>query len=180
MRNIFERIIAFFRNLFGGTKQEPVVPTQPQPPVLTPPTPPTPPKEPTGDLEEPATSTSPVIGTFLWKPDSDTHPKGVVISISSDTLRAQDVRITFTNKNGRKMSIKNTYNAGGHLRANRLAGYKYGRFNFKPGGFPKDYEKGAPITVTFTAIIDGIEVPCKVVGRNQIVIKDVHKRLDLQ
>jgi hypothetical protein len=131
-------------------------------------------------LEEPEKSTIPVITSFLWKPDSDTFPKGVVVSVSSDTLRARDVRIKFVDKNGKNIKIKTTFNEGGHLRGNRLPNHKFGRFNFKPGGFPKDFENKAPISVSFTAFIDGIEVPCKVMGKDFIVVKDVHSRLELR
>jgi len=140
----------------------------PVPPVLTP-----------SEEEEPAVSDPyGFITSFLWKPESDTTPKGIVISVSSDTLRAEDVRVTLKDSFGKIIKANDKYNMGGLLRGNKLPGHKYGRFNFKPGGSAESYSPSKPLTVSFTLVLNGKSTPIKVMDKFSIEIKDPSKRLD--
>lgn len=119
------------------------------------------------------------ITSFLWK-DSDVNPKGAVVSVSSDTLRNDDVIMIMRDSKGNIIKANQRWNVGGHPRANKLPGHKYGRFNFKPGGSLQYYTQFQPITISFAFVWDKKRFPIKVMGKDSIVIKNALQRLDLK
>lgn len=176
-----KKLIELLLKLLGFFKKEDDKREQkPQPPIVEAPKPnPEPPFD--EHTAEPAFSSEKgTITSFLWKPESDTNPKVTVISVSSDTLKAADVRIQIKDKKGKIVKGNEEYNKGGNLRANRLPNHKYGRFNFKPGKKASEFAKLAPLTVSFFVELGGVRLPVKVMGKDSIVVKDPKQRLDLK
>lgn len=181
------KILNFFKALFKKDKSDnnesqpsPVISNPSENNVSSPSPSPEAPKEVNPEWAEPEQSSPDgTITSFLWK-DSDTNPKGAVVSVSSDTLRAADVLMILRDSKGNIIKANQKYNAGGHLRGNKLPGHKYGRFNFKPGGTIEYYSKFEPIIVSFAFVWDKKRFPIKVMGKDSIVIKNARQRLDLK
>lgn len=171
-------------------KEPPVAePAPTTPPVSTPtpvqpapqqPAPQAPGIDPTGDPAQTDLSKLKVT-SFLWKPVSDTNPVVSVVTISTDTIRSDDLRLRIFDKNGKLISgtqEKNKYSNG---RGNGpLPGHKYARINFKYGKTDKEFSKLAPIKVTFVAVVAGKEYPVTIMGKDSMIIKDPTKRIDLK
>jgi hypothetical protein len=111
----------------------------------------------------------------LWKPTSDTSPE-LVLAVAADDIRIEHLRLKLLDKNGNDIPLKRNKSYS-TTRGNQLPGYKYGRFNFKPGFKFQDLRKHQPIQVMFYIETSKGEVhPCKVGDKDKFVVRDVSKR----
>jgi len=184
---MLKKIIEFFKSLFGKKKtetplpeKEPTVPTPPPTEtksdtdvVKTPNQPTLPPGNHVGATldEDPYYNYEPLstgkigkITSFLWKPDSDTSGKPVIL-VSCDEVPRDELFVEVLN--GKKIPVLLKNNKA-FSRGNRIPGRIYGRISFQTGmsldAF-RQYEQ--PIYIKFYQIIDGKKVYLNIMGKGE-------------
>lgn len=119
------------------------------------------------------------ITSLLWKPVSDTNPKVVVIVVSCDEIRSDDLRVeVYTKTGGLMRSLKNCKTSPG--RGNQLPGDKFGRINFKVGPTFEEFKRYAPVSLKFFVNVGKTKKYLKIQGLDEVKVRAVGKRWNLK
>lgn len=118
------------------------------------------------------------VTSFLWKPESDTDPKDVVVVVSADEIRADDLKIEVYSKDGKKLPLREGRKPFGAKRANKKGNHKYARIMFKLQWKAHDFVKYSPLAVYFYINHNGSKKRVKILGNKGVMVKDPLNRVD--
>lgn len=171
LKNLIKKLREILDLLFKNEKsqqapsvevEKPVTPTSPSEPIS--------PAQPEEAAEPPVTNPTGQITSFLWKPVSDTNPKVVVMVVSCDQIRSDDLRVELYDKADKIMKwLKKSKTSPG--RGNQLPQDKYGRINFKVGPTCEDFKKYSPVKVKFYVELNGVKTYVKVQNQEFVLMK---------